>query len=65
VDVSLSGLSVQAPLALSQGDPVWVEFHEPLRVEIKALAWNIRRLRPPARRRHPRARAPPRTSRSS
>ena len=39
VDVSLSGLSVQAPLVLSQGDLVWVDFHEPLRAEIKALAW--------------------------
>jgi hypothetical protein len=45
VDVSLSGLSVRTQLALDQGDPVEVEFHEPLRIRIRALAWNVRKAR--------------------
>lgn len=45
VDVSLSGLCVQTALPLSQGDAVRVEFLEPMRIQIKALAWNVRRVR--------------------
>jgi hypothetical protein len=44
-DVSLSGLSIQTVLPLSQGDPVRVEILEPMAVPLKALAWNIRRIR--------------------
>jgi hypothetical protein len=45
VDVSLSGLCIQTALPLAQGDAVRVEFLEPMRIQIKALAWNVRRMR--------------------
>lgn len=45
LDVSLSGLSLQTSLQLSQGDEVELEIGEGARVRVRALAWNARRVR--------------------
>ena len=45
LDVSLSGLSVQTTLDLAQGDEVEIEIAEGVRMTVKALAWNTRRVR--------------------
>lgn len=47
LDVSLSGLSLQTSLALTQGDEVALEIPgaDGARVQVRALAWNARRVR--------------------
>jgi hypothetical protein len=46
LDVSLSGLSLQTSLELSQGDEVALEIPaDGARVRVQALAWNARRVR--------------------
>jgi hypothetical protein len=45
LDVSLSGLSLQTGMPLAQGDEVEIEVSDGGRVLVRALAWNVRRVR--------------------